>query len=419
MQKVFNTYIRKIFKKGTDGKYLKEANGKNIVLRKQLSIYWYEEKFADGKLKKEKKTHMPPDWVKTKADLNKYLKTYVIPDSSIPKNAEVMDFKSYTDILIKGMENGYSKSTKSIYQRTCGYFISLVGNKPIKMYTYDDIVNFKNLRKVMSNLCIKNKDVPYKPISPVTVNIELRDLHHIFEEAVNSGYMLKNPCSKVTHEIVAQKPRRNFSNRDIPLILNAIKRPKLKIATIIALNTGMRLNEILHLQFDDFVFKDDYHWQTIYIRFKACTPDEFKEFAMSILDHIKIENKPNFTLKDHDNRNVILIWEVFEIVFEEYIKMADANVFNLNGYILGSLLNKNTASQYLNKVIRSLGFPAGRYVFHSTRHTALTNMLHAGIPLDTVQAIAGHASPLTTVGYAHPDFEAEREKFNKIRYSSL
>jgi integrase len=43
----------------------------------------------------------------------------------------------------------------------------------------------------------------------------------------------------------------------------------------------------------------------------------------------------------------------------------------------------------------------GGVVFHDTRHTAITRMLHAGADLATVMKIAGHRSPTTALRYAH------------------
>jgi len=37
---------------------------------------------------------------------------------------------------------------------------------------------------------------------------------------------------------------------------------------------------------------------------------------------------------------------------------------------------------------------------HAFRRTAVTLMLDAGVPLDRVQAVVGHASPATTMAYA-------------------
>jgi integrase len=44
---------------------------------------------------------------------------------------------------------------------------------------------------------------------------------------------------------------------------------------------------------------------------------------------------------------------------------------------------------------------AGGIVFHDTRHTAATRMLHAGMDLKTVASILGHSDVWITMRYGH------------------
>jgi len=55
-------------------------------------------------------------------------------------------------------------------------------------------------------------------------------------------------------------------------------------------------------------------------------------------------------------------------------------------------------------LVARLGF-AG-LVRHGLRHTALTWMADAGVPLHVLQRVAGHQDPAVTSGYLHPDMQA-------------
>ncbi|MDT0353099.1 tyrosine-type recombinase/integrase [Pseudonocardia charpentierae] len=55
-------------------------------------------------------------------------------------------------------------------------------------------------------------------------------------------------------------------------------------------------------------------------------------------------------------------------------------------------------------VVASLGFDRLRR--HDLRHTGLTWMADAGVPLHHLRKIAGHGSLTTTQRYLHPDHES-------------
>jgi integrase len=57
--------------------------------------------------------------------------------------------------------------------------------------------------------------------------------------------------------------------------------------------------------------------------------------------------------------------------------------------------------------VAELGFEHLRR--HDLRHTGLTWMADAGIPLHTLRKIAGHGSITTTQRYLHPDLRAFEE----------
>ena len=57
-----------------------------------------------------------------------------------------------------------------------------------------------------------------------------------------------------------------------------------------------------------------------------------------------------------------------------------------------------------DEVVASLGFDRLRR--HDLRHTGLTWMADAGVPLHHLRKIAGHGSLTTTQRYLHPDHES-------------
>jgi integrase len=67
---------------------------------------------------------------------------------------------------------------------------------------------------------------------------------------------------------------------------------------------------------------------------------------------------------------------------------------------------------------RKAGFPVGRknggYVFHNTRHTAVTNMVHGGMPEALAMTVSGHRTRSVFDHYSIRREDATREAFKKV-----
>lgn len=84
----------------------------------------------------------------------------------------------------------------------------------------------------------------------------------------------------------------------------------------------------------------------------------------------------------------------------------DARLFTgpRGGRITTAVLRDAT---HWDEVVTQLGYEHLRR--HDLRHTGLTWMADAGVPLHVLRIIAGHGSLLTTQRYLHPDLRAITE----------
>lgn len=65
----------------------------------------------------------------------------------------------------------------------------------------------------------------------------------------------------------------------------------------------------------------------------------------------------------------------------------------------GGRISTRTFSEVAKQALRAIGLDARVYTAHSLRHTAITNLRRAGATWDQAQAVAGHASLVTTQTY--------------------
>ena len=107
-------------------------------------------------------------------------------------------------------------------------------------------------------------------------------------------------------------------------------------------------------------------------------------------------------------RTVPIIEEVRDLVQRRVDLAADDNARLFTGprggRISTAVLRDATS---WDEVVTQLGYPHLRR--HDLRHTGLTWMADAGVPVHVLRKIAGHGSLMTTQRYLHPDMRSITE----------
>jgi integrase len=77
--------------------------------------------------------------------------------------------------------------------------------------------------------------------------------------------------------------------------------------------------------------------------------------------------------------------------------------------------NEDREAWHILQTLAGVRHPSGRYYYlHEIRHTTATVMLEAGVPLEVIRAVLGHAEILTTLEYAHMSTELARQGMAKL-----
>ncbi len=210
-------------------------------------------------------------------------------------------------------------------------------------------------------------------VSPASVNRELACLKTIFAKAVEWGKIPENPV-----KAVKKFKENNVKER----ILNGAEARKLlecaaagiRPVLIVALNTGMRRNEILSLK-----------WRGV---------DFVKGFIL-------IEDS-----KSGKSRKVPMNAAVFETL--KALPRSSEHVF-FNPETKDHIKDIKTAfrAACVRAEIKGLRL-------HDLRHTAASKMIEAGVDLVTVSRILGHSTIQMTMRYAHPTPENMRRAVEKL-----
>lgn len=208
-----------------------------------------------------------------------------------------------------------------------------------------------------------------------TINKEIGVLRKMFNLAIENGWIKTNPClSKLIKPLREdnKKERYLFPEEEYNLF-NACygEATFLRSVFIVALQTGMRKEEILSLKWDNVDFKLGY------ITLLRTKNGKKRNIPISSGLHKELKSLEEKRLSEYVFTNPETRTRYVDIrkAFDRVCKRA--NITDLR--------------------------------FHDLRHTAATRMVSAGIDLVVVQKLLGHADIKTTMRYAHPVPEREKQ----------
>jgi len=242
-------------------------------------------------------------------------------------------------------------------------------SKPNKKSSRRDVTSINNLKPFFTGKYLheitpldmeKYKRGRQGQVSNATVNREVACIKHIFTVATEWGIVKKNPGRKIKLLRERNTRLRYLEEREIRRLHDACAE-HLKPIVIVALNTGMRKEEILSLRWKDV---------------------DFRSRIIAILDTKNGESR-ELPMNDIVHKTLLAV------------KKTDSPwVFcKKNGERYGNV----------RKAFEGTRKRAGitHFRFHDLRHTFPSHLVMAGVDLRTVQELLGHKSFEMTLRYAH------------------
>jgi len=297
-----------------------------------------------------------------------------------PKTLEPVLFESFADEFLEL----HSKQNKRSWKRdelSLKNLKRFFEGRTLQEIGPEQVERFKAQRK--TDTVSRFKATKKTPIAPATINRELACLKTLFSKALEWGRIEKNTVRAVKkfkednareRILTAEEARRLLENASESI------RPVL----IIALNTGMRKNEILSLKWENvdlvrgYIFIEDS---------KSGKPRKIPMNAAVSSAFMKLPHVSEFVFFNPETKAPI---KNIKTAFKAACRRAKADPKDENDPgIVGLRL-------------------------HDLRHTAATKMIEAGVDLVTVSKILGHASIQMTMRYAHPTPENMRRAVEKL-----
>ena len=237
-----------------------------------------------------------------------------------------------------------------------------------------------------------------KPLSSKTIVEHHRLLHAMLQRAVYWQMIVANPAERVQPP-KTKKPKRKYydDEQSKTLVSNLMELTedqfKYKVAIILTIFTGVRLGELMGLEWSDINFKDgivNINRSSQYLAEKGVftkTPKTessirdvaIPEFVVTLLEEYKYW---------YDNQKALFgeLWYDSNRLFVQ----TD-----------GKPMHPSTISKWIEKFVEQIGLPVIN--FHGLRHTNATLLISQNIDVSVVAARLGHAQITTTYNfYVHP-----------------
>ena len=314
-----------------------------------------------------------------------------------------LKFSEFTEIWKR--DYGSKELAPSTYKRYCRMLetrlLPYFGHFYVNKIKPTDIMQFYDLLSKDTQLVRKkdnNGNKTLKPLSGKTILEHHRLLRAMLHKAVYWQVIVSNPAERVQPP-KAKKPKRKYYDDDqCKILLENLEQLeeeqiKYKTAIILTVFTGVRLGELMGLEWNDIDFRNgivsinrssQYLADTGVFTKVPKTESSIREVAI-----------PDF---------VISLLEEYKLWYEEQKSLYGELWINSNRLFVqadGKPMHPSTISKWFVKFIGQIGLPVIN--FHGLRHTNATLLIAQNIDVAVVAARLGHAQITTTFNfYVHP-----------------
>lgn len=226
-----------------------------------------------------------------------------------------------------------------------------------------------------------------KIYSSSTIHRLHRIMNKIFKQFIKWNEIKHNPMIKVDKPRLRYGKTEVWSKKEVNTFLTHAKEYHSFIVFYIAVNTGMRMGEVLGL-----------HWTDI----------DFDKQVINVTEALDRKTKKRGPLKTESSKRLISLTKIQIDVLQNHKKQQAYNSNIVCTSLSGTYFNPNNIRRAMKSISENANINNIR--FHDLRHTHATLLLEVNAPIKAVQERLGHADVRITLDrYTHVSTGIQKE----------
>ncbi len=340
----------------------------------------------------------------TKKDAEVELAKFVTEvQNGLVVDGKSLRFSEFTEIWKR--DYGSKELAPTTYKRYCRMLetrlLPYFGHFYINKIRPTDIMKFYDLLEKDTQLVRKkgnNGSKTKKPLSGKTILEHHRLLRAMLHKAVYWQLIVANPAERVQAPKARKPKRRSYDDEQTKILLEnlellSIEDTKYKVAIILTIFTGVRLGELMGLEWQDVDFKNG----IISINRSSQYLSDMGVFTKTPKTESSIREIaiPEF---------IISLLEEYKLWYEEQKSIYGELWTNSNRLFVqadGKPMHPSSISKWFVRYVSTIGLPVIN--FHGLRHTNASLLVAQNVDIAVISARLGHAQISTTLDfYVHP-----------------
>ena len=324
------------------------------------------------------------------------------------QNGLVIDGKSlkfYEFTEIWKRDYGSKELAPSTYKRYCRMLetrlLQYFGHFYINKIKPTDIMKFYDLLEKDTQLVRKkgnNGSKTKKPLSGKTILEHHRLLRAMLHKAVYWQLIVANPAERVQPPKARKPKRRSYDDEQTKILLENLELlssedTKYKVAIILTVFTGVRLGELMGLEWQDVDFKNG-----------IISINRSSQYLADMGVFTKVPKTESSIREIAIPEFIISLLEEYKLWYEEQKSVYGELWTNSDRLFVqadGKPMHPSTISKWFVKYVGQIGLPVIN--FHGLRHTNASLLVAQNIDIAVISARLGHAQISTTLDfYVHP-----------------